>query len=147
MTRTWTAVLAFSLIGAFAAPGFADESAKYQNLLTPLYSGNQTIIDQAIDAYPDGAPKVTAAIVTIPPGNDTGWHTHQVPLFVYMLEGEISVDYGSKGVKVYKPGDSFMEAMDWPHNATNKTDAPVKIMAVYIGEDGTANAEPADGPQ
>ena len=55
-----------------------------------------------------------------PPGKETGWHTHAVPLFAYVLKGEFSVDYGAKGVKVYKPGDSLLEAMNWPHNGTNK---------------------------
>jgi quercetin dioxygenase-like cupin family protein len=137
-------VLAFVL----ALPATAEETAPatYQNLLTPLFKGNETIIGQKI-AYPAGEPKVTAAIVVIAPGKDTGWHTHAVPLFVNILEGEISVDYGSKGVKVYKAGESFLEAMDWPHNATNKTDAVVRIMAVYMGADGKADAAPAAGAQ
>jgi quercetin dioxygenase-like cupin family protein len=139
-------VLALAL--TLALPATAEETAPatYQTLLTPLFKGNETIIGQKI-AYPDGEPKVTAAIVTIAPGKDTGWHTHQVPLFVNILEGEISVDYGSKGVKVYKAGESFLEAMDWPHNATNKTDAVVRIMAVYIGADGKTDAAPSAGAQ
>lgn len=144
MTIARAAALAFFLVSPFAAPAIAGASEQYQNLLTPLYEGNQTIIGQEI-AYPDGTPKVTAAIVTIPPGHETGWHTHQVPLFVYILEGDISVDYGDKGVKVYKPGDSLLEAMNWPHNATNKTDKPVKILAVYLGAEDKPNAEPAEG--
>jgi quercetin dioxygenase-like cupin family protein len=139
---------AFALAFTLVLPATAEEvaPATYQNLLTPLFKGNETIIGQKI-AYPAGDPRVTAAIVTIAPGKDTGWHTHQVPLFVNILEGEISVDYGSKGVKVYKAGESFLEAMDWPHNATNKTDAIVRIMAVYIGADGKTDAAPAAGAQ
>jgi quercetin dioxygenase-like cupin family protein len=139
---------ALALAFVLALPASAEETAPatYQNLLTPLFKGNETIIGQKI-AYPAGDPRVTAAIVTIAPGKDTGWHTHQVPLFVNILEGEISVDYGSKGVKVYKAGESFLEAMDWPHNATNKTGAIVRIMAVYIGADGKTDAAPAAGAQ
>lgn len=146
MTIARAATLAVSLLSPLVAPALAGKSEQYQNLLTPLYEGNQTIIGQEI-AYPQGTPKVTAAIVTIPPGQDTGWHTHQVPLFVYILEGEISVDYGDKGVKVYKAGDSLLEAMNWPHNATNKTDKPVKIMAVYLGATDKPNAEPVAAPK
>jgi quercetin dioxygenase-like cupin family protein len=146
MTIARAAALAVFLVSPLAASAIAAESSQYQNLLTPLYEGNQTIIGQAI-AYPDGTPKVTAAIVTIAPGQETGWHTHQVPLFVYILDGEISVDYGTKGVKIYKAGDSLLEAMNWPHNATNKTDKPVKIMAVYIGAADKPNAEPVAAPK
>jgi quercetin dioxygenase-like cupin family protein len=127
---------------AFAFGAAAEESVTYQNLLTPLLSSGTTIIDQPI-AYPAGTPKVTGAIVTIPPGGETGWHLHEVPLFVYILEGEVTVDYGEKGVKVVKQGESILEAMNWAHNGMNKTDKPLRILAVYIGADGIANAETA----
>ncbi|MCW5713200.1 MAG: cupin domain-containing protein [Bauldia sp.] len=118
----------------------------YATLLTPLYSGKLTIVGQEI-AYPTGTPLVTGSIVTIAPGAETGWHTHEVPLFVYVLEGTVTVDYGSKGVRAAGPGSSFMEAMNWPHNATNHGDVPVRILAVYIGEEGVANADTAAGAE
>ena len=40
---------------AFAWPAAAEESTQYQNLLTPLFKGNETIIGQTI-AYPSGTP-------------------------------------------------------------------------------------------
>src|ERR1700736_598236 len=123
----------------------AEGSASYAKLLTPILESGQTIIGQPI-AYPTGTPKVTAAIVLVPPGKETGWHTHAVPLFAYVLEGELSVDYGDKGIKVYKAGDGLLEAMNWPHNGTNKTAAPVRILAVYMGAEGQTNAEPAATP-
>jgi quercetin dioxygenase-like cupin family protein len=141
MTAIRTAFFSTFLLAALAVSAKAEEANAYQNLLTPLLSSGQTVIGQPI-AYPSGTPKVTAAIVTIPPGGETGWHTHAVPLFAYMLEGELVVDYGDKGVKVYKTGDSLLEAMNWPHNGTNKTDAPVRILAVYMGAEGIPNAMP-----
>ena len=139
-------ILALAFLAAVAAPAGAQDSAQYQNLLTPLLSGNQTIIDQTI-AYPEGTPKVTAAIVVIPPGKDTGCYNHAVPLFVHILEGEVTVDYGSKGIKVYKAGDSLLEAENWPHNGMNQTDAIVRIFAVYMGAEGSANATPVAGAE
>lgn len=137
-----TALLAAPLAGI----AVAEESVTYQNLLTPLLATGTTIIDQPI-AYPEGTPKVTAAIVTIPPGGETGWHLHEVPLYVYILEGEVTVDYGEKGVKVVKQGESILEAMNWAHNGMNKTDKPLRILAVYMGADGVANAETAATPK
>lgn len=139
----------FAAAAILALPAFgaaAEESVTYQNLLTPLLSTGTTVIDQQI-TYPEGTPKVTAAIVVIPPGGETGWHIHEVPLFVYILEGEVTVDYGSKGERVVKAGETMLEAMDWAHNGMNKTDKPLRILAVYMGADGAANAETAAGPQ
>jgi quercetin dioxygenase-like cupin family protein len=70
-----------------------------------------------------------------------------VPLYVYILEGEVTVDYGEKGVKVVKQGESILEAMNWAHNGMNKTDKPLHILAVYIGAEGVANAETAAAPK
>ena len=138
--------LAALLSVSFLAPGAAEETISYQNLVTPLLSSGETIIGQPI-AYPAGTAKVTAAIVTIPSGGETGWHTHPVPLFATILDGELAVDYGDKGTKVYKTGDSLLEAMNWPHNGTNTGTVPVRILAVYMGADGMVNAETAKAPQ
>lgn len=126
---------------AFANPAHAEDQSttQYQNLLTPLLSTSTDIIGNPI-AYPDAPAEVTAAEVTIPPGGTTGWHHHEVPLFAYILEGELTVDYGTKGTRVYRAGDSVMEAMDWPHNGTNTGDVPMRLIAVYMGGGGKANA-------
>ena len=127
------------------APALAEESISYKTLVTPLIETSRTIIDQPI-AYPAGTAKVTAVIVTIPPGGETGWHEHAVPLFGYMLDGALTVDYGDKGTRTYKPGDTLMEAMNWPHNGANKGDAPVRILAVYMGAEGIPNATTVPHP-
>ncbi len=119
----------------------AEQGYSQQTEVTPLLATGDTIIGQPL-AYPAGKPKVTALIVTVPPGGETGWHEHQVPLFAYVLDGALEVDYGDKGVRTYKAGDSLMEAMNWPHNGTNKGDKPVRILAVYIGAEGIPNATP-----
>lgn len=141
-----SAALAGALL-ALAVPAHAEDQANsYQNLLTPILSGSTTVLDQPI-AYPAGTPKITAAIVTIPPGGETGWHTHAVPLFAYILDGALTVDYGSKGTKVYAAGGGVMEAIEWPHNGTNKGEVPVRLLAVYMGADGVANATTAAGAE
>ncbi len=126
-----------AVLPAVSAP--AEEAYSPKITVAPLLSTGQTVIGQPI-AYPEGRAKVTAAIVTIPPGGQTGWHEHQVPLFGYMLEGVLTVDYGDRGTRTYRPGDSLMEAMNWPHNGTNKGDAPVRILAVYMGAEGIPDA-------
>jgi quercetin dioxygenase-like cupin family protein len=136
--------LAFAF--AVAAPVAAKEGARYQTLLTPLLETETDIIDQPI-VYPSGTSKVTAAIVVIPPGEDTGWHTHEVPLFVHVLDGTVTVDYGDKGTKVYNAGETFMEAMNWPHNGINKEEVPARILAVYMGSEEKANTATAPRPQ
>src|SRR5690606_20523967 len=101
----------------------------------------QTVLEQPI-RYPEGQAKITSVLLTLEPGQETGMHIHRVPVFGYMVEGELTVDYGEKGVRVYKAGEAVMEAVDWPHNGVNKTNAPVKILAVFMGAEGVSNTEP-----
>jgi quercetin dioxygenase-like cupin family protein len=118
----------------FAPPAFAEDVTPqaYKNLLTPLLQSGTDILGDPL-VYPEGAPNVTAAMVTIPPGGQTGLHRHEVPLFAYILEGELTVDYGTKGKKTYRAGDSLLEAQNWPHNGVNTGTVPMKLLAVYMG--------------
>ena len=138
---------------AVASPAFAqrapETSAPAQNApvnaagypTIPLLSTSTTILGEKL-RYPSGDPHVTAAIVTLAPGQRTIPHKHGVPLFAYILEGEFSVDYGAKGIRTYKPGDSFMEAMDVTHFGFNASSKPAKLIAVYMGAEGAKDVEP-----
>jgi quercetin dioxygenase-like cupin family protein len=124
------ALLAVLLI----TPALAEDATPpaYQNLLTPLLQSGTDVLGDPL-AYPAGAPDVTAAIVTVPPGGQTGMHRHEVPLFAYILEGELTVDYGEKGKRTYRAGEAVLEAQNWPHNGTNTGSVPMKLLAVYMG--------------
>ena len=134
-------ILAAGILAVSFGPTWADDATSLKPSVTPVLQATQTIIGQPI-VYPQGTAEVTAAIVTIPPGGETGWHIHAVPLFGYVLEGELSVDYGDKGTHTYVAGDALMEAMNWPHNGMNKGAVPVRILTVYAGAKGIATAEP-----
>jgi quercetin dioxygenase-like cupin family protein len=133
-------ILAAGLIAASSVPAWSENAVSITPTVTPVLQTSQTIIGQAI-TYPAGTAEVTAVVITIAPGGETGWHLHPVPLFGYMLEGQLTVDYGDKGTHTYAVGDGLMEAMNWPHNGMNKGGVPVRILAVYAGAKGIANAE------
>ena len=130
---------------ALSFPGHAEDLTpqSYQNLLTPLVQGSVDVLGTPL-AYPEGTPNITSAIVTIPPGRETGWHEHEVPLFAYIVEGELTVDYGTKGKKVYRAGEAVLEAVGWPHNGTNTGTVPMKLVAVYMGGGNAPNTVKTD---
>jgi quercetin dioxygenase-like cupin family protein len=114
------------------------------------HSGERVVVSTATTVTgepircPSGAPaRVTAVEITLAPGEQTGWHMHPVPLFGYILEGELTVDYGAKGERTYRTGEGFMEAMNERHNGRNSGQGPVKILAVVIGEEGVGASLPA----
>jgi quercetin dioxygenase-like cupin family protein len=138
-------LFALVALAALSTPAAALDDNKYQNLLTPVLKSDRDILGQPV-TYPAGPLMVTSAIVTIPPGGETGWHLHEVPLFVYVLEGTVTVDYGERGVRTYQPGTGFIEAINWAHNGKNEGTVPVKIMAVYMGGGDKANTEASADP-
>jgi quercetin dioxygenase-like cupin family protein len=119
--------------------GFAIGKTSYPPL-DVLLSTSQTVIGQPI-AYPPGVPKVMAAIITMEPGQETGLHLHRAPLFAYMLSGELTVDYGQDGKRVYRTGNAFLEALNSDHNGRNTGADLARILAVYMGAEGVPNTE------
>jgi quercetin dioxygenase-like cupin family protein len=103
-----------------------------------LDADTETILDQPVD-YPGGEAEVSSAIVTIPPGGETGWHHHDAPMYAYVLSGEVVVDYGDEGERTYRAGDAFIEAVGTSHNGRNPGAEPVEILAVNIGAAGVEN--------
>ena len=120
--------VALSSAGAASAQGYN---------LTGTRSTSKTIVGEDIVYPTTGKAVVTSAIVVMAPGERTILHRHGVPLFAYMLEGELTVDYGTHGTRVYKQGDSFMEAMNVSHAGRNTGTGTVRILAVYIGAEGS----------
>lgn len=104
-----------------------------------LLSSGTTVVGEVLHYPTSGPAKVTVSIVTIAPGAQTVFHRHPAPLVAYILEGEMSVDYGAKGIKNYRKGDALIEAMDIAHRGMNAGPDVVKILAVYLGAEGTAN--------
>ena len=107
-----------------------------------LLSSGETVIGQEI-AFPEGAAMITSVIITLPPGAETGWHRHDAPLFAYVLDGEITVDYGSDGRRTYTAGDAFLEAYSTDHKGMNAGSVPAKVLAVFAGAEGVQNTVPS----
>jgi quercetin dioxygenase-like cupin family protein len=107
----------------------------------PLLSTGTTIVGEKI-RYPSGDAHVTASIVTLAPGARTIMHKHDVPLFAYILEGELTVDYGAQGKRTYTQGQSLMEAMAVAHFGVNSGDKTMRLIGVYMGADGADDVTP-----
>jgi quercetin dioxygenase-like cupin family protein len=108
----------------------------------PLLSTGKTIVGETIRYPRTGEAHVTAAIFTLEPGGKSILHKHGVPLFAYILEGELTVDYGKHGTRTYRKGDSLMEAMNVAHFSVNNGTEPVRLLAVYMGAKGAKDVVP-----
>ena len=60
-------------------------------------------------------------------------------IFASHLEGALTVDYGPAGSRAYEAGDAFLEAFGSDHDGRNAGDAPMRLLAVYMGAEGVPN--------
>jgi quercetin dioxygenase-like cupin family protein len=132
-------LLAATAVMAYASTSAAPPATSVELLL----ESDSTITGEAF-AYPAGRARISSARLTVPPGATVPLHLHPVPLFVYILQGEIIVDYGSRGTRTYRKGDAFVEAFEWPHHARNGGKGNVQILTVYAGAEGVQNAIPLE---
>jgi quercetin dioxygenase-like cupin family protein len=136
MRRVTISIFSF-LVFAAVAEARSPGEPQYKRV-EKLYTGNQTITGETI-RYPNGDPvNIQSLVVTMRPGETTGWHKHGVPTYGYVLSGTLSVDYGEKGKHVYQTGEAFMEAMDWWHNGKNEGKVPARVLVVFMGARGSA---------
>jgi len=106
---------------------------------TTLVQGTRTVTGQEIQ-FPLFRNQITALLIEIAPGGETGRHQHPVPTFVYVLEGTVTLAIeGHPQVLVNTAGTAFLEAVNTWHNGRNLGTTPVKLLVVFSGEEGKPN--------
>lgn len=129
------ALLLLAVCVVVALPAAAQVNFK----ATPVLQSGVTVSGAPL-AYPrTDSAEVTALLLEIGPGGETGRHMHPNPTFVYLLEGTIEVEMDGGMPHTYKAGDSFLEVLNTWHNGKNKGATPAKVLVVFSGVKGTPN--------
>jgi len=119
-----------------AGPGEAVYNSQVQT--TELLKTTQNAAGQDI-VYPSTAhPQVTGLKVKIPAGSETGWHSHTVPGYAYVLSGSLTLQYDTGLPRVFKAGEAFVEASGILHNGRNQGAEDVVLVVFFTGEVGSA---------
>jgi quercetin dioxygenase-like cupin family protein len=123
----------FMLFIALCCPLAASALDNNALKVTPLLKTTASWDGQPI-IYPKGQSEVTALIVEIAPEGETGWHEHPVPVFGYIMEGELELRLATGEVRIVHPGEVLPESVGVLHNGRNIGEEPVKILVFYMGE-------------
>lgn len=83
--------------------------------------------------------EVTAMTVDLAPGAETGWHKHPVPVYAYVIAGNLSVELEDGTQLSFGAGDAIIEVVNTLHNGKNRGIEPVKLAVFYLGAEGTPN--------
>jgi len=106
--------------------------------LKTIIQTETTMIGQPI-RFPQTDGQITAVLAEVAPGGQVGRHLHPVPLFVYILEGTLTIDMEQHGVHTFKAGEGLAEIINSWHNGRNLGDKPCRFLIVFAGQKGTPN--------
>jgi quercetin dioxygenase-like cupin family protein len=131
------ATLTLPFTTGLCIPALADDyqSVRATRILTATKAAN----GQKLSYLKSDNPEVTAMLVEIPPGGETGWHLHSVPVYAYMLAGSISVELEGGQRYEFKEGEAIFEVRDTAHNGRNLGDKTARLVVFYTGEAGKPN--------
>ena len=106
--------------------------------LKTILQADTTMIGQPI-RFPQSDGQLTAVLAEVAPGGQVGRHLHPVPLFVYILEGALTIDMEQHGTHTFRAGEGLAEIVNSWHNGRNLGDKPCRFLIVLAGQKGTPN--------
>lgn len=87
--------------------------------------------------------EAVVARVEVAPGAKAGRHTHPGDEISYVIEGEATLLVDGQPPRKVKAGESFVIPAGVVHDASNDSNAPIKLVGVYVVEKGKPLATPA----
>ncbi len=86
-------------------------------------------------------------MVEYPPGGVSQPHRHNASVFVYVLEGAVTMQVQGSAPVTLKPGDTFFEAPGDVHvtSANASSSAPAKFLVYMVKEKGAPATTPMPG--
>jgi quercetin dioxygenase-like cupin family protein len=136
MTVRCLPLAALLLLGAHL-PGHTQDSPLPAGFTTqPLLKTGVTRDNEPI-RYPAANPEIISVIGTLEKDGRTPLHMHPVPVYVYVLDGEIELRTEGSQPQRYKAGQAFIESQNRQHQAFNAAPAgPSRLLVVFVGEAG-----------
>lgn len=103
---------------------------------TFLENQELTVLDQRV-TYPKKKPaRISSETVVLGPGDSTGWRRHRIPVYVHVLAGTYTVDFGEGALVEYPAGTAFIQATKTDYKGTNTHEEDVSVLHVYLGAKG-----------
>lgn len=97
------------------------------------------ILKQIVEAMPKGDKQEVQVLVgTIPPGQNTVFHSHPFPVTLYILEGTFTLEMEGRPAATVTAGQSFVEPPNVRMTGHNLSSTEtMKAVIFYVGDAGT----------
>lgn len=133
---TLAVAAALSLLAPLSA--FAQDDALPAGFTTEPVMKTTTNRDGDPITLPTGTTEIISSVATLEPGGRTPLHQHPVPVYAYVLEGEVELQTEGGEPQRYAAGEAWLESQNRMHQAFAVGDGPAKLLIVIIGEEGQA---------
>ena len=102
------------------------------------------LMKDALAVKPDH--EVTMLTVEYPPGGSSKPHRHDAQVFVYMLDGAVTMQVKGGPLRTLKPGDTFYEAPNDEHivSANASKTQPAKFLVFMIKDANAPVTRPVE---
>ena len=135
-----------NLLISFIILGFVTITAAQQApKVSPVVKATATASGQKLQYPQTDKPEIESVLIEIAPGGETGRHMHPVPTYGYVMEGTLTVEMDHGSPREYAAGSGFLESVNIWHNGKNLGQAPVKVLVVFVSEEGKKNLIRAEG--
>jgi quercetin dioxygenase-like cupin family protein len=135
MRESALAGLALAIASALGVARAADEA----KTPAPVASG---VMQESLSGDP--SREIIAITVVLPPGADTGRHTHPGDQYTVVQEGEVRVLVDGQPAKVFKAGEGFHITPGVIHRNQNaSTDRQARTTEFFIVAKGQPRTSPA----
>src|SRR5262245_35826545 len=127
MTRSKGMTVATIAVGAVVALLASSAEQDRTSRSRAAFAGKLPALDgQRLEA--------TVMEVTYPPGGANPAHRHPCPVIGYVLEGAVRMQVKGQPEKIFKPGETFLEAPSDVHlvSANASQEAPARLLAYCV---------------
>ena len=104
--------------------------------ITPLPDLTTTAAGEPLLYLSTPDPVISSDILAIPPGGISRWMTHPVPAYLYVLQGDLTVEFVDGKRQTFHTGQAFLQSRAQWHRGRNDGQTPVRFLAVFLGAKG-----------
>ena len=134
------------LLISFIMLGFVTiTTAQQAPKVSPVVKATATASGQKLQYPQTDRPEIESVLIEIAPGGESGRHMHPVLTYGYVVEGKLTVEMDDSSAREYAAGSGFLESVNTWHNGKNLGQAPVKVLVVFVSEEGKKNFIRAEG--
>ena len=80
----------------------------------------------------EGGQEVRVVRATIDPRTTAAWHTHPTPVYLYIMDGELTMEVEGKEARTVSAGEALAEPLNAKMRVINKGDEPVEVVVFQI---------------